>query len=687
MTSPESARDQGNADRTLAETEQRYRVIAENAGDVVFETGSDAVIRWVSPSIEPRLGWQPAELAGRAAPTLVHPDDVASVIAGAELVRSGAHQAAGRSRVLGADGSYRWFAWVQRAVVTVSDAEISLVTSMQDIQAEVDTEEALASSLSFYRLLAENSSDVIVLLGRGGVVEWVSPAATRTFGWDAQGVVGTTDADFVHPDDLDRFTQDAPLLEEGGGGALTFRLRCGDGTYMWVEAAWQISAGSTREQTTRVVRLRDVATEMASRLALAKSEERFRLLAENASDVVLQIDGEVVAWASPSLMDALGWTPQEWVGTRVDDHMHPDDLDVQAHIRERLDRGERVLYRVRLRGREREFHWCEVHARSYSGPTGDIEGVVASFRVIDSEMSAREALARSEELFRTAMDSAPIGMAVLDLDRRFVEVNPALCRMLDREPDWLVDRRIIDVIDPEEDEFDLRMRALVLSGRRPFASREKRMRRADGTTLWVEHSIGLLRDDEGIPRGFVSQFVNVTEAREAREQLLFMATHDPLTRLVNRPELLTRLDQLLSHAPRTGTKMAALFIDLDDLKSVNDTYGHGVGDDVIVNVAERLGGQVRSGDLVARLGGDEFVVLLPAIHTLDDANRIAEKLHDAVGAPMTIEGTTFHVTVSIGVALAGPGDEPDSILDFADRALYQAKRTGRGTTVTFDRTP
>ena len=131
MTSPESARDQGNADRTLAETEQRYRVIAENAGDVVFETGSDAVIRWVSPSIEPRLGWQPAELAGRAAPTLVHPDDVASVIAGAELVRSGAHQAAGRSRVLGADGSYRWFAWVQRAVVTVSDAEISLVTSMR----------------------------------------------------------------------------------------------------------------------------------------------------------------------------------------------------------------------------------------------------------------------------------------------------------------------------------------------------------------------------------------------------------------------------------------------------------------------------------------------------------------------------------------------------------------------------
>jgi diguanylate cyclase (GGDEF)-like protein len=150
---------------------------------------------------------------------------------------------------------------------------------------------------------------------------------------------------------------------------------------------------------------------------------------------------------------------------------------------------------------------------------------------------------------------------------------------------------------------------------------------------------------------------------------------------VNRPELLTQMDRLLSHSPRTGTQMGALFIDLDDLKAINDTYGHGVGDAVIVQVAERLRDQVRSGDLVARLSGDEFVVLLPAIHTIEDAERITEKMHAAVAEPMIIESTTVRVTVSIGVALATVGDRAERILELADRALYQAKRSGKARTV------
>jgi diguanylate cyclase (GGDEF)-like protein len=143
-----------------------------------------------------------------------------------------------------------------------------------------------------------------------------------------------------------------------------------------------------------------------------------------------------------------------------------------------------------------------------------------------------------------------------------------------------------------------------------------------------------------------------------------MATRDPMTRLINRPELLTRVDRLLSHSPRTGTQMATLFIDLDNLKRINDTYGHSVGDDVIVAVSERLREQVRSGDLVARLGGDEFVVLLPAIHTIADAERIAGKLLAAVGEPLAVESHTLTVTASIGVALASSGDDPDRILEF-----------------------
>ena len=282
------------------------------------------------------------------------------------------------------------------------------------------------------------------------------------------------------------------------------------------------------------------------------------------------------------------------------------------------------------------------------------------------------------------MESAPTGMAVIGLNREFVEVNPALCALLGRSEDWLLGHGMHDVLDPVDDDLDRRLRAQILAGLTPSLTRDHQMIRSDGERVLVEQSIGLLHDERGQASAYVSQFADVTEAREAREQLRFLATHDSLTELLNRRELVTRIAGVLGQTPRTGVNVGVLFIDLDNLKAINDSNGHAVGDQVIVTVARRIRGQIRTNDVLARFGGDEFVLVLPAIHSVDDAERIAQNLHSAVEVPITAEDRQIAVTLSIGVAVVRPGENPDVAMRQADAALYRAKREGRARTVVYD---
>ena len=164
----------------------------------------------------------------------------------------------------------------------------------------------------------------------------------------------------------------------------------------------------------------------------------------------------------------------------------------------------------------------------------------------------------------------------------------------------------------------------------------------------------------------------------------FLATHDSLTELLNRRELVARIGGVLDRKQLASARVGVLFIDLDGLKPVNDMYGHSVGDEVIVTVARRIRAHVRSDDILARFGGDEFVLVLPTMRSEEDAMRKAAGLHAAVEAPMIIESHEIRVTLSIGVAVVAPGEDPHTALRQADTALYRAKREGRARTIRFD---
>lgn len=217
----------------------------------------------------------------------------------------------------------------------------------------------------------------------------------------------------------------------------------------------------------------------------------------------------------------------------------------------------------------------------------------------------------------------------------------------------------------------------VMTGGNGTCASEVRMRVGLEEYRWFVTTIVALPDVAADGRAVVV-IHDVQDTLGQVEQLRYLASHDPLTGLVNRAQMLDRISNALHRAQRSGRSLSVLFIDLDGFKAINDAFGHEAGDDVLRSVAFRLASSVRSGDTVARLGGDEFVILIED----DDALELANRLLEVVADPILVDGQSLWVTASIGMA-DGPRDTPRQLLRDADVALSYAKSQGKNQTRQF----
>ena len=209
---------------------------------------------------------------------------------------------------------------------------------------------------------------------------------------------------------------------------------------------------------------------------------------------------------------------------------------------------------------------------------------------------------------------------------------------------------------------------------------EEKETRADGDARWVSTTKLPLRDRDGKIVGTFGISRDITERKQAEEQLERRAFYDPLTDLPNRALFLDRLQHLFHRARRAlgNPLFAVLYLDLDRFKAINDSLGHQAGDELLVNTARRLERCLRPGDTLARLGGDEFTVLLDSINCEADATGVAERIHEELAAPVEVRGFEMFTSVSVGIALSSAGYErPDDMLRDADTAMYRAKAGGR----------
>jgi diguanylate cyclase (GGDEF)-like protein/PAS domain S-box-containing protein len=295
-----------------------------------------------------------------------------------------------------------------------------------------------------------------------------------------------------------------------------------------------------------------------------------------------------------------------------------------------------------------------------------------------------EALRQAEEQFRSAFENAAIGMALTSLDGRWIRVNEALARLTGYSVAELTGMGFRELTPEEEVVEDINALERLASGELSVYQAEKRYRRSDGGIVWVLLSTSLVRDSDGRPLHLISQMQDVTDRKAVERELADRALHDPLTGLPNRLLFLDRVGVAIARIERSRAPAAVFFIDLDRFKLVNDSLGHSVGDQMLIDVARRLRGAMRPEDTVSRFGGDEFTILAENIDE-HAAELVAERIGRSLSKPFTIDGRELYANASIGVSICRDHRaRPDEMLRDSDSAMYRAKEHGGSSCVIFE---
>lgn len=514
-----------------------------------------------------------------------------------------------------------------------------------------------------YRRLVDVSPDPMCVHSDGRVV-YVNPAGARGFGADsAEQLVGRPITDFVQPDSIGpMLTRILALSEEGDSSpASEAVLRRLDGSPLEVEAVSVLTSWDG-EPAYQVI-FRDLTAQKAAEATLRYQAA----LVNHVSDAIIATtaDGVVASWNAAAA--AIYRRPVERaLGLPLNEAVDAD-VDLAGIVA-----GGGVVHAT-----HRSADGCPVNVRLSVTPMGD--GHV----VLCSDYTARR---RAEVHFESVVRSLHDGVVVLDRRGKPQSINPAARRILRLGSDGLVadytsgaltfpvfNRRGVKIGDNELGSVKL------MFANAPLENMVVGIGRADGSRAWLSVNCCLLDPDDAENSALLVSFADITEEHNVKADLTYQAHHDPLTGLPNRAQIEVRLVQAVTTDARSPA--AVLFVDLDNLKAINDDLGHHAGDEALRETARRLRNSVRDDDFVGRLSGDEFVVLLYGSLDRPALEALTARMHGEFDKPIHFGGRLRKVSVSMGVTELSAEDERtvEDILRDADAAMYRAKILRAGT--------
>lgn len=457
-----------------------------------------------------------------------------------------------------------------------------------------------------------------------------------------------------------------------------FRLRHKDGSYRWILS--QASIRYDDGAPTRILGTHtDITRTKENEGKLRKSGERLNHLLEASPTVLYAMRiGRLPSspnWISESITRLFGYTIEEalkpdWWLT----HLHPEDRDRAVNETLKLGQGHSLRHDYRFYDKSGKIHWIRDTIRLIGDETEHGREAMGSWIDITEQHKEEEQI----RLYAAAFDSINEGILVTRMDHKILSANKAIEQILGyTEAELLNKTPIILNSGRHSDDFFAEMMASL--GSTGTWHGEIWNRHKDGSVKPQWLSISAVNADNNQPDKYVAVYTDISALKNTEAELKHLAHYDSLTGLPNRILLGSRLQHSLINAQLHKEVLAVLFVDLDDFKSINDSMGHTIGDELLVAVAERIRSRIRDNDTLARLGGDEFLLLAEHLDNAEHAGTIASDLLAALATPFALSNSMeIYVEACVGIALHPTnGDTVEALMRNADTAMYKAKKLGR----------
>jgi diguanylate cyclase (GGDEF)-like protein/PAS domain S-box-containing protein len=573
--------------------------------------------------------------------------------------------------------------WFFVTVITIVGFSLASKTNESAINAEALQREKTISD----EIINSLPGVFYMFDARGPLVRW-NPAMARVSGYSEAEMYGKSALDFIAP-------EDRAYIAEAIGRVFEVGENTAEGGF-YTKAGQQMPYHFTGRRALiggqpHLVGLgEDISERRAMENALKKSEELWKFALEGSGDAVWDWDvaadrieyslryREILGLPTDAQNDAVDWLAM----------VHPDDVPLTVANKERLLQGEHGYSEIELRMRcpDGRVKWILSRGMVVSRDAqGRVLRVVGTNADITHRKEAEEALKKSEQLWKFALEGAGDAVWDWDVEHGSMSPSPRWKAMLGYEVDEMTGAWV-DLMHPEDLPRMVQTQTEVLAGRLQTPTNEVRMRCKDGSWKWVlVRGMVVSQDAEGKPLRVVGTTADISAIKTHQDQLEYVAHYDGLTGLPNRLLLSLRLPQAMAQSLRRGQSLALAYLDLDGFKEINDQYGHDIGDQLLIAVARHMSEVMRDGDTLARIGGDEFLVVLADLNSARDCVPVLERLLQAASTVVTVDHLTLNVSASIGVTLYPEDDaDADQLIRHADQAMYHAKQAGKNRYHLFD---